>query len=190
MACLDGLFRYAVSLSHNQADAEDLVQETYFRAARSFWQVKLDGNLKGWFYAIERNIWLNDKRHKNSGPQFTEIYDQQNEPRSSDDPQALYLAEEERRIVRAAMGQLEPQHREVIWLREFQDLSYQEIAVVLNCRIGTVMSRLGRARDKLRLLISAMNERPKPTVESRLHSSAPTLPIESKRHEATQREDM
>jgi RNA polymerase sigma-70 factor (ECF subfamily) len=187
-ACLEGLFRYAMSLSHNQADAADLVQETYFRAARSFWQVKPDSNLKGWLYAIERNIWRNDWRHRHSGPQFIELDDEQQEPRSSDDPHASYVAKEERRIVRAAIAQLSPQYREVIWLREFENLSYQEIAVALGCRIGTVMSRLGRARDKLRLLISAIRERPKAPTKSPSHSSA--LPIEANENEATQREHM
>jgi RNA polymerase sigma factor (sigma-70 family) len=57
LACLDGLYGYAMSLSHNQAEAEDLVQETYLRAVRAFEQLTPDSNLKGWLYAIARNSW-------------------------------------------------------------------------------------------------------------------------------------
>jgi RNA polymerase sigma-70 factor (ECF subfamily) len=165
LACLDGLYGYAMSLSHNQADAEDLVQETYLRAVRAFGQLAPDSNLKSWLYAIMRNVWLNQVRHAQSGPQFVEMTDQQQEDaigraRSGDDPYASYVAGVERDSVRAAVQQLPVQYREVIVLREFEGLSYHEIADILHCPAGTVMSRLGRAREKLRLLLSVWNVRP------------------------------
>lgn len=74
--------------------------------------------------------------------------------RSSDDPHASFVASIEREAVRAAVQQLPLPYREVIILREFEDLSYQQIAAILNCPAGTAMSRLGRARERLRHLLS------------------------------------
>jgi RNA polymerase sigma-70 factor (ECF subfamily) len=165
LACLDGLFGYAMSLSHNQTEAEDLVQDTYLRAVRAFEQLTPDSNLKGWLYVIARNTWKNRLRHAHSGPQFVEMHDDQHDDaiaqaRSNDDPHAAYVAELERSSVRAAVEELPTLYREVIVLREFEELSYQEIAKILGCPPGTVMSRLARARDKLRVQLSAWSIRP------------------------------
>ncbi len=163
LACLDGLYGYALSLSHRQADAEDLVQETYLRAAGAFGQLVPDSNLKNWLFAIMRNVWLNQMRHAQSGPQFV---DMSNEPPEeaigqacSDNPYDSYVASVERESVRAAVQQLPLPYREVIVLREFEGLSYHEIADILGCPAGTVMSRLGRARERLRILLSAWSVR-------------------------------
>ena len=164
LTCLDGLYGYAMSLSHNQTEADDLVQETYLRAVRAFDQLAPGSNLKSWLYTILRNAWLNQIRHTHSGPQFVEMDDEQQQGvmgqvRSDDDPHASYVAKVERDSVRAAVQKLPIPYREVIMLREFEGLSYQEIAAILNCPVGTVMSRLGRAREKLRLLLSVLSER-------------------------------
>jgi RNA polymerase sigma-70 factor, ECF subfamily len=174
LACLDGLYGYAMSLSHNQADAEDLVQETYLRAVRAFGQLAPDSNLKNWLYAILRNVWLNQVRHTQSGPQFVDMSNEQQEEAigracSSDNPYATYVAAVERDSVRAAVEQLTVSYREVIVLREFEGLSYNEIAEILQCPAGTVMSRLGRAREKLRILLSVWNARPR--LEARQHGA-------------------
>jgi len=173
LACLDGLYGYAMSLSRDQANAEDLVQETYLRAVRAFGQLVPDSNLKSWLYAIMRNVWLNQVRHAQSGPQFVEMSDEKEDAmgqaRSGDNPYASYVAGVERDSVRAAVQQLPVPYREVIVLREFEGLSYQEIAGILHCPAGTVMSRLGRAREKLRVLLSVWNVRP--TLEAREHGA-------------------
>jgi RNA polymerase sigma-70 factor (ECF subfamily) len=102
LACLNGLYGYAMSLSRNQGDAEDLVQETYLRAVRAFDQLAPESNLKSWLYAIMRNVWLNQVRHTKSGPQFVDMGDDQQEEdaigqaRSADDPYASYVAGAER----------------------------------------------------------------------------------------------
>lgn len=157
LSYLDGLYGYAMSLCHNQAEAEDLTQETYLRAVRAFGQLAPDSNLKSWLYAIMRNIWLNQIRHAHSGPQFVEIDDEAEAGRvkSSDDPHTAYVNKVERAGVRTAVENLPAPYREVIVLREFEGLSYQEIAGILHCPAGTVMSRLGRAREKLRLMLSS-----------------------------------
>jgi RNA polymerase sigma-70 factor (ECF subfamily) len=163
--CLDGLYGYAVSLSRNRSEAEDLVQETYLRAMRAFGQLAAVRNLKSWLYAIARNIWLNQQRHTHSGPPFVEMDEEQNQNGLSralvgDDPYMSYVGKVERESVRAAVQQLPALYREVILLREFERLSYNEIADILHCPAGTVMSRLGRARDKLRLLLTNRSVRP------------------------------
>ena len=64
---LDALYGYAMTLTHNKTEAEDLVQETYLRAVRAFGQLMPDSNLKSWLFAIMRNVWLNQLRHARSG---------------------------------------------------------------------------------------------------------------------------
>jgi len=110
-------------------------------------------------YAIARNTWLNQLRHARSGPQFVEIDDQEREDnasavRSNDDPHASYVSKLDQASVRAAVEQLSATYREVILLREFEDWSYQQIADIVKCPIGTVMSRLDRARKKLYELLT------------------------------------
>ena len=163
LACLEGLYRYAMTLSHDQANAEDLVQETYLRAVRSSGQLAPGSNLKSWLYTILRNTWFNQRRHAQSGPAFVDLDDGPNsgaagQVRSSDDPYATYLRHVEHEQVRAAVNSLPPQYREVIALREFEGLSYQDIGVILGCPAGTVMSRLSRARDRLREILSDWGE--------------------------------
>jgi RNA polymerase sigma-70 factor (ECF subfamily) len=155
---LDALYGYAMTLTHNQTEAEDLVQETYLRAVRAFGQLMPDSNLKSWLFAIMRNVWLNQLRHARSGPQFVEL-DADDEDRSQwlktdmDDPHVVYLRKVERQEVRAAIESLPHLHREVVVLRDIEGFSYQQIATILRCPAGTVMSRLGRAREKLRQLL-------------------------------------
>lgn len=156
---LDALYGYAMTLTRNQTEAEDLVQETYLRAVRAFGQLMPDSNLKSWLFAIMRNVWLNQLRHARSGPQFIEM-DAEEEDRlqwlktDTDDPLVAYLRKVERREVREAIESLPRMHREVVMLRDIEGFSYQQIATILGCPAGTVMSRLGRAREKLRQILS------------------------------------
>ena len=152
---LDGLFGYAMTLTHNQAEAEDLVQETYLRATRAFDKLAPDSHIKNWLFTILRNLFLNQIRHRRAGPPLLDMEDEKGAPLPLADeeavnPLASYLTEERQREIRQAIDSLPHLFREVILLREFEELSYQEIADVLQCPVGTVMSRLGRARDQLR----------------------------------------
>ena len=155
---LDALYSYALSLTRERAQAEDLVQETYLRAVRAFAQLLPDSNLKGWLFAILRNIWLNQVRHNRSGPQFVEL-DAEGEgrveglPSIADDPYLALVHKFEREQVRAAIERLPGHYREVIILRDLEGFSYRQIASILQCPAGTVMSRLGRAREQLRLIL-------------------------------------
>ena len=163
---LNGLYSYALILSRNHADAEDLVQETYLRAMQAKDRLRADSNIKAWLFTILRNIWLNQLRKRRSGPQIVETMEDgpANEVvEPSRDSYDIYVSNLEREQVRAAIEKLPIEFREIILLREYEELSYQEIASVLDCPAGTVMSRLGRARGKLRVLLSAKLTKPGPS---------------------------
>jgi RNA polymerase sigma-70 factor, ECF subfamily len=156
---LDSLYGYALTLTHDQTEAEDLVQETYLRAVRAFGQLVPNSNLKGWLFVIMRNAWLNQMRHIRSGPRFVELDGEEDEPakradQTTDDPHVLYLRKLESEEIRAAINNLPRLYREIIVLRDVEGFSYQEIATMLDCPAGTVMSRLGRARERLRKMLS------------------------------------
>jgi RNA polymerase sigma-70 factor, ECF subfamily len=153
---LDGLYSYAVVLSRNRTQADDLVQETCLRALRAMHRLRSDSNVKSWLFTILRNIWFNQLRHSRMArevdgfdlAQHSTKAEAVSEP--AEDPYAIYLRNTERDQVRTAIQQLPLEFREVVLLREYQELSYEEIATLLGCPVGTVMSRLARARSKLR----------------------------------------
>jgi RNA polymerase sigma-70 factor (ECF subfamily) len=154
----DGLYGYAMVLSRDRTEAEDLVQETCVRAVKAIESLQLGSNAKSWLFTILRNIWLNQVRRRRAAPNIVELdVDESTQGmavEASKDPHALYVTKVERDLVRAAIQQLPDEFREIIVLREYGELSYQEIATLLDCPTGTVMSRLGRARTKLRSLLS------------------------------------
>src|ERR1700730_4269655 len=156
---LDGLYSYAMVLSRNHAEAEDLVQETYVRAIQALGRLRAGSNMKSWLFTILRNIWLNQLRKRRNGPQMVEIEVEDgvanNIVEPSKDSHDLYVSKMEAEQVRAAIQELPVESREIILLREYEDLSYREIAGILQCPLGTVMSRLGRARAKLGALLAA-----------------------------------
>jgi RNA polymerase sigma-70 factor (ECF subfamily) len=155
---LDGLYSYAMVLSRNHAEAEDLVQETYVRAIQALGKLRAGSNMKSWLFTILRNLWLNELRRRRNGPQMVEMEVENGVANNIAEPHKnshdLYVSKMEAEQVRAAIQELPLESREIILLREYEYLSYQEIAGVLDCPVGTVMSRLGRARAKLRALLS------------------------------------
>jgi RNA polymerase sigma-70 factor, ECF subfamily len=156
---LNGLYGYAMTLARNQAEAEDLVQETYLRAVQAFSQLRPDSNLKSWLFTILRNVRLNQVRDGLSKPRVVEMDEpsggvmREFEDKSSKDPLFLYLTKVKQADVRKAIEGLPAVYREVVVLREWEELSYEEIAHVLDCPPGTVMSRLSRAREKLKEML-------------------------------------
>jgi RNA polymerase sigma-70 factor, ECF subfamily len=154
---LDALYSYAVVLSRNRAEAEDLVQETCLRALRAMQRLRSDSNIKSWLFTILRNIWLNQLRHSRTAGEVFELDLDGNGANlavdTAKDAYATYVSNVEREQVRQAIQQLPLEFREVILLREYEELSYEEIASLLDCPVGTVMSRLARARAKLRELL-------------------------------------
>jgi RNA polymerase sigma-70 factor, ECF subfamily len=164
---VDALYGFAVVLTRNRTEAEDLVQETYLRAARAFGQLMPDSNLKSWLFAIMRNIYLNQVRHSRNGPSFVDLdaddayLDRWIDP-VGNDPYAIYLRKVEREEVRTAIESLPQPYREVVVLRDIEGFSYRQIANILGCPAGTVMSRLGRARGRLRVLLDQWRVMAKP----------------------------
>jgi RNA polymerase sigma-70 factor, ECF subfamily len=156
---LDGLYSYAFVLSRNQAEAQDLVQETCLRALRAMARLRPDSNVKSWLFTILRNIWLNQLRQRKAVLDVADLdandYGLDRAVGSSRDPHEAYVSDLEREQVQGAIEQLPVEFREVILLREYEELSYEEIAAMLQCPVGTVMSRLARARSKLRELLLA-----------------------------------
>jgi RNA polymerase sigma-70 factor (ECF subfamily) len=155
---IDSLYRYALSLTRNRDDAEDLVQDTYVRALPALHRLRSDSNLKSWLFTIMRNNWINQLRKRNTTRQLIQIGPETNRddelaPHYLDSLEIL-VSEEGNIRVRSAIEKLSDEFREIIQLREFEDLSYAEIAHVLDCPVGTVMSRLARARARLRNLLA------------------------------------
>jgi RNA polymerase sigma-70 factor (ECF subfamily) len=156
----DGLYGYAVTLTRNYAEAEDLVQETFVRALGAMHRLHENSNIKGWLFTILRNLWLNELRRRRNAPQIINLEDKDGKVLelhgNFKDSHDILVAREDAEIVRSAIAELPVEHREVILLREFEEMSYQEIATILNCPIGTVMSRLGRARARLRSILEGL----------------------------------
>ena len=171
---------YALALSRNRIDAEDLVQETYVRAIPAVRRLRKESHVKSWMFTILRNIWLNQSRQPRvavpmPGTDIDQFLPESCTP-GAKDPHSLLLTRLDQDQVRQAISQLPVESREIILLREFEDLSYQEIAGVLKCPIGTVMTRLGRARSKLRELLSTLAGGSSGTV-SYTHLTLPTKRI-------------
>jgi RNA polymerase sigma-70 factor, ECF subfamily len=161
---IDNLYRYALVLTRNRVDAEDLVQETYVRAIEAFNRLRENSNVRGWLFTILRNLWFNQLRKQKTGPQLVVVdTDSLFDGLTDNLPDAHKILEKEEDAirVRAAISKLPSEFQEILILREFEELSYQEIAMVLDCPAGTVMSRLGRARAKLKVTLSAGRNMPK-----------------------------
>ena len=154
LAHIDALYGYAMTLTRDSTEAEDLVQETYLRATGAANQPPVSGNLKAWLFVIMRNAWLNQLRHDQSGPRFVELETNDQTDDSGANPHVVFLRKLEREQVREAIEKLPEAYREIVVLRDIEGFTYQEIATVLDCPAGTVMSRLGRARAKLRVSLS------------------------------------
>jgi RNA polymerase sigma-70 factor (ECF subfamily) len=110
--------------------------------------------MKAWLFVIMRNAWLNQVRHGQSGPRFVELETNDQPEDARNNPHIVYLRKLEREQVRAAIEKLPEAYREIVVLRDIEGFTYQEIAMVLDCPAGTVMSRLGRARAKLRVSLA------------------------------------
>jgi RNA polymerase sigma-70 factor (ECF subfamily) len=155
---INGLYSYALVLTRNRSEAEDLVQETYVRALGAMGRLRADSNLKSWLFTILRNIWFNQLRQQRTA-KLVALDGEESAmdiAETAKDPYAFYVGKMEHEQVRHAIQQLPADFREIILLREFEELSYQEIATILDCPTGTVMSRLARARASLRKLLSVV----------------------------------
>ncbi|OLC06483.1 MAG: hypothetical protein AUH78_19350 [Gemmatimonadetes bacterium 13_1_40CM_4_69_8] len=150
---LDTLYRVALRLTGNAADADDLVQETMLKAYRSWDQYEKGTNAKGWLLTILRNSFINEYRRRTRHPEtvdvdtiepfavFGEVQD--------DDPQGAFFDRIVDDEVLKAIDELPEAFRETLVLSDVEGLSYQEIGKILGVPVGTVKSRLFRARQAL-----------------------------------------
>ncbi len=147
---LDAAYNLARWLTRNENDAEDVVQEAYLRAYRSFAGFNgTDG--RSWLLTILRNTcytWLRRNRADQLSTPLNEDIHQ--EVVASPNPEELLLQNADRQHLQDALEELPVEFREALVLREFEGLSYKEIADVIGVPVGTVMSRLARARDRLK----------------------------------------
>jgi RNA polymerase sigma factor (sigma-70 family) len=146
---LDAAFNYARWLTKNDADAEDVVQDAYVRALRFFSSLR-DENARAWLFTIVRNTWYG-RFPRRAGGAVVSVPDEDAEHRADVglDPEAQMIQQQAVEQVRRALETLPADFREVLVLRELEGLSYKEIAAIVEIPIGTVMSRLARARERL-----------------------------------------
>jgi RNA polymerase sigma-70 factor (ECF subfamily) len=153
------VYGLCIHLSGNPDDAQDLAQEAFIRAYKALGRFRNEADFGTWIHRITVNVWLNMQR-KNNGRQAVSL----DEPYQSNDGGSLQrevaaldgdpiqeLEEKEfRGLVRKVLEDLTEEHRAVLVLREIEGYSYEEISRMLNCSLGTVKSRLSRAREVMR----------------------------------------
>ena len=149
------LFRLAMWFERNRAEAEDLVQETIFKALRAFDSFQAETNFKAWIFRILRNTFLTTRAGiAASRTVFLEDHpDTLDTTASGPTPEDILLLLDNQAALHAALEQLQPQLREVLLLCDVEEMKYKDIAVILDVPIGTVMSRVSRARRTLRQLL-------------------------------------
>ncbi|MBB6145304.1 RNA polymerase sigma-70 factor (ECF subfamily) [Silvibacterium bohemicum] len=145
----DSLYHFARWLAQNQSDAEDLVQETYLKALRGFKSFEPGTNFRAWIFQILRNTFLGSCT-KLERRMTVMLSSEEDIPPIFATPESLFLRYSEIDAVRCAIEQLPAKFREIILLCDVEDLSYREIAEILSIPMGTVMSRLAKARKTLR----------------------------------------
>jgi RNA polymerase sigma-70 factor (ECF subfamily) len=158
---LSALYGFAMTLSRNRTDAEDLVQEACLRAIKGMTHTAIKSDPKVWLFTILRNVWINEWRRRANGPEFILL----GKSRVDGGPLQPWLSDERERPedhferdvtsgrIRLAISGLPEMFREVVVLRYFEGFSYRQIASIVGCPAGTVMSRLNRARAELRSIL-------------------------------------
>jgi RNA polymerase sigma-70 factor (ECF subfamily) len=155
MPLFDQLYNFAHWLTGNREESEDLVQETYVKALRGFLSFQPGTNFRAWMYRILRNTFLTSRTglrvtmtvpldSENDGPELAVVVDT---------PETILMERSNCQLVESAIAELPLHFREILLLCEVEEMSYQEIAETLSVPIGTVMSRLSRARKMLRDLL-------------------------------------
>lgn len=161
---IDALYRTAVRMSGNPSDAEDLVQETYLRAFRSLHQFRPGTNLRAWLFKILTNAFINEYRKRSRRPRstsldnveeyylYSHLIDSGIQPSTSRPDEEVLARIGDETIIRA-LEALSVEFRQVVLLADVEGFAYREIAEILNIPIGTVMSRLHRARRRLQAML-------------------------------------
>jgi RNA polymerase sigma-70 factor (ECF subfamily) len=157
---LDAAYNLARWLTRNELDAEDVVQEAYLRAFSYFASFQ-GGDGKAWLLTIVRNTYYNLLKHNRVQEPMVPFDEEFHGVRPETPSQETLLLDEQRkRILKQALDDLPAQYKEVLVLREMKGLSYQEVANTVGVPIGTVMSRLNRARKRLHQHLVGLEEEP------------------------------
>jgi len=149
------LYNHARWLTRDEAEAEDLVQETFTKALRAFDSFQLDTNFKAWMFRILRNTFLTSR----TGIAAAQTVFLEDHPAALDaaatdlSPEDVLIHLDNQAVLQTALEQLQPLLREVLLLCDVEEMKYKEIAVILDVPLGTVMSRISRARHTLRQLL-------------------------------------
>ena len=159
------VYNLCLRMSANPDDALDLSQEAFLRAWRSLGQYQFEASFSTWLFRLTSNICIDFLRRKKRRQEtsLTESYDDSNEgaelsvPDAQPGPEQQAMTNETKIELARAMEQLSPEHREILQLRVIEDLQYEQIADILGVRVGTVKSRLARARLALRKILKAGN---------------------------------
>ena len=148
------LYNHAFWLTRNQSEAEDLVQETFSKALRAFDSFQPDTNFKAWIFRILRNTFLTSRTGiATSRTVFLEDHPDTLDTVASSTPEDTLIRLDNQAALYLALEQLQPQLREVLLLCDVEEIKYKDIAAILDVPIGTVMSRISRARSTLRQLL-------------------------------------
>jgi len=152
MPLFDSLYNFARWLVHNQNDAEDLVQETYLKALRSFASFQRGTNFRAWMFRILKNTFLSScsKLERRTTVAIDSEKDGYEPPVNTETPETILMNRSNSQLMQRAIYNLPAHYRETLLLCEVEEMSYQEIAGILSIPTGTVMSRLARARKAVR----------------------------------------
>jgi RNA polymerase sigma-70 factor, ECF subfamily len=153
MPLFNQLYNFAHWLAQSREEAEDLVQETYVKALRGFGSFQQGTNFRAWMYRILRNTFLTSRTGMKAS--MTVPLEDEDSPvvaatTDAQTPEAILIDRNHQEMLQAALEELPLHQREIVLLCEVEEMSYQEIADTLSVPIGTVMSRLSRARAALR----------------------------------------
>jgi RNA polymerase sigma-70 factor (ECF subfamily) len=149
---LDAAYNLARWLTRNDHDAEDVVQEASLRAFK-YWKGFSGRDCRSWLLAIVRNTYYSWIRKRSVQPELTEDGEIDDVDEGIPSPETALLQNADREMLKAALEDLPVEFREAIVLREMEGLSYKEIADIATVPIGTVMSRLARARKRLQIVL-------------------------------------
>lgn len=149
---LNALYNLAVYLTRNGSEAEDLVQETYLRAFRFSHRFQPGTHLRAWMFQILRNTFLTFYRHREREPAFPDEGDLEggSEAMFHDAPQRDGASLEAETDLSRALAQLPEEFRTTLLLAEVEELPLEEVAQIMGCPVGTVKSRIFRAKERLR----------------------------------------
>lgn len=144
----DRVYRFLLRLTRSQDDARDLTQDTFMRAYQSIDRWRPDALFRTWLFRIARNVAF-DRLRRDKRVEFVELDEDADIPDTAAGPEAALETTQRYRLLEAALERLPAEHREILLLREIEEMSYEDIADVLDLHIGTVKSRLARARAAL-----------------------------------------